>query len=296
MLPFVSEKGSDLRPPEQESRPVQHETTSYYKIITVNHPAIMSTAKKASAVSSKKQAVADDNLKKFYLELAHRLCSPPENPESENAWLWKLHTTSQRMSRLFTTLNEHAAFDQVTTIHRACGYFLMKNDVPQKERRQVIEVLASWSALFVGMMQARQYIVPMQEELIRRIREIRRLASPPEKTPLPESLSRQGQEPKPKPTPLPIPARNRPARKTPARVIPAGASAGFCTPGPGRKTAQARGSYRHALPRGKGELARRILRKHAKTGFEYRTRQKWLSSRKRSEHGNRPDDRTDRPA
>ena len=54
----------------------------------------------------------------------------------------------------------------------------MKNDVPQKERRQVIEVLASWSALFVGMMQARQYIVPMQEELIRRIREIRRLASP----------------------------------------------------------------------------------------------------------------------
>lgn len=110
----------------------------------------MSTAKKASAVSSKKQAVADDNLKKFYLELAHRLCSPPENPESENAWLWKLHTTSQRMSRLFTTLNEHAAFDQVTTIHRACGYFLMKNDVPQKERRQVIEVLASWSALFVG--------------------------------------------------------------------------------------------------------------------------------------------------
>ena len=138
----------------------------------------MSTAKKASAVSSKKQAVADDNLKKFYLELAHRLCSPPENPESENAWLWKLHTTSQRMSRLFTTLNEHAAFDQVTTIHRACGYFLMKNDVPQKERRQVIEVLASWSALFVGMMQARQYIVPMQEELIRRIREIRRLASP----------------------------------------------------------------------------------------------------------------------
>ena len=28
------------------------------------------------------------------------------------------------------------------------------------------------------MMQARQYIVPMQEELIRRIREIRRLASP----------------------------------------------------------------------------------------------------------------------
>lgn len=82
------------------------------------------------------------------------------------------------MSRLFTTLNEHAAFDQVTTIHRACGYFLMKNDVPQKERRQVIEVLASWSALFVGMMQARQYIVPMQEELIRRIREIRRLASP----------------------------------------------------------------------------------------------------------------------
>ena len=73
------------------------------------------------------------------------------------------------MSRLFTTLNEHAAFDQVTTIHRACGYFLMKNDVPQKERRQVIEVLASWSALFV---------VPMQEELIRRIREIRRLASP----------------------------------------------------------------------------------------------------------------------
>lgn len=178
MLPFVSEKGSDLRPPEQESRPVQHETTSYYKIITVNHPAIMSTAKKASAVSSKKQAVADDNLKKFYLELAHRLCSPPENPESENAWLWKLHTTSQRMSRLFTTLNEHAAFDQVTTIHRACGYFLMKNDVPQKERRQVIEVLASWSALFVGMMQARQYIVPMQEELIRRIREIRRLASP----------------------------------------------------------------------------------------------------------------------
>ena len=32
----------------------------------------------------------------------------------------------------------------------------MKNDVPQKERRQVIEVLASWSALFVGMMQARQ--------------------------------------------------------------------------------------------------------------------------------------------
>ena len=27
-------------------------------------------------------------------------------------------------------------------------------------------------------MQARQYIVPMQEELIRRIREIRRLASP----------------------------------------------------------------------------------------------------------------------
>ena len=86
----------------------------------------MSTAKKASAVSSKKQAVADDNLKKFYLELAHRLCSPPENPESENAWLWKLHTTSQRMSRLFTTLNEHAAFDQVTTIHRACGYFLMK--------------------------------------------------------------------------------------------------------------------------------------------------------------------------
>ena len=130
----------------------------------------MSTAKKASAVSSKKQAVADDNLKKFYLELAHRLCSPPENPESENAWLWKLHTTSQRMSRLFTTLNEHAAFDQVTTIHRACGYFLMKNDVPQKERRQVIEVLASWSALFVGMMQARQYIVPMQEELIRRIR------------------------------------------------------------------------------------------------------------------------------
>lgn len=165
MLPFVSEKGSDLRPPERESRPVQHETTSYYKIITVNHPAIMSTAKKASAVSSKKQAVADDNLKKFYLELAHRLCSPPENPESENAWLWKLHTTSQRMSRLFTTLNEHAAFDQVTTIHRACGYFLMKNDVPQKERRQVIEVLASWSALFVGMMQARQYIVPMQEEL-----------------------------------------------------------------------------------------------------------------------------------
>ena len=112
----------------------------------------MSTAKKASAVSSKKQAVADDNLKKFYLELAHRLCSPPENPESENAWLWKLHTTSQRMSRLFTTLNEHAAFDQVTTIHRACGYF--------------------------RMMQARQYIVPMQEELIRRIREIRRLASP----------------------------------------------------------------------------------------------------------------------
>lgn len=143
MLPFVSEKGSDLRPPERESRPVQHETTSYYKIITVNHPAIMSTAKKASAVSSKKQAVADDNLKKFYLELAHRLCSPPENPESENAWLWKLHTTSQRMSRLFTTLNEHAAFDQVTTIHRACGYFLMKNDVPQKERRQVIEVVGS---------------------------------------------------------------------------------------------------------------------------------------------------------
>ena len=39
-------------------------------------------------------------------------------------------------------------------------------------------MLASWSALFVGMMQARQYIVPMQEELIRRIREIRRLASP----------------------------------------------------------------------------------------------------------------------
>ena len=82
------------------------------------------------------------------------------------------------MSRLFTTLNDHAAFDQVTTLPRACGYFLMKNDVPQKERRQVIEVLASWSALFVGMMQARQYIVPMQEELIRRIREIRRLASP----------------------------------------------------------------------------------------------------------------------
>ena len=117
----------------------------------------MSTAKKASAASAKKQAVADDNLKKFYLELAHRLCSPPENPDSENAWLWKLHATSQRLSRLFTTLNEHAAFDQVTAIHRACGYFLMKNDVPQKERRQVIE-----------------------EELIRRIREIRRLASPAE--------------------------------------------------------------------------------------------------------------------
>lgn len=190
----------------------------------------MSTAKKASAVSSKKQAVADDNLKKFYLELAHRLCSPPENPESENAWLWKLHTTSQRMSRLFTTLNEHAAFDQVTTIHRACGYFLMKNDVPQKERRQVIEVLASWSALFVGMMQARQYIVPMQEELIRRIREIRRLASPAgENASAGESVEAgAGAEADPR-------FRSRQATDRQERlrqgVIPAGASAGFRTPG-----------------------------------------------------------------
>lgn len=232
MLPFVSEKGSDLRPPERESRPVQHETTSYYKIITVNHPAIMSTAKKASAVSSKKQAVADDNLKKFYLELAHRLCSPPENPESENAWLWKLHTTSQRMSRLFTTLNEHAAFDQVTTIHRACGYFLMKNDVPQKERRQVIEVLASWSALFVGMMQARQYIVPMpggtdpphprnpEAGLARRRKRLcRRVCRG-------RGRSRSRSRPR-------FRSRQETDRQERLRqgVIPAGASAGFRTPG-----------------------------------------------------------------
>ena len=238
----------------------------------------MSTAKKASAVSSKKQAVADDNLKKFYLELAHRLCSPPENPESENAWLWKLHTTSQRMSRLFTTLNEHAAFDQVTTIHRACGYFLMKNDVPQKERRQVIEVLASWSALFVGMMQARQYIVPMQEELIRRIREIRRLASPAgENASAGESVEAgAGAEADPASDPDKKPNGKKDYVKDSSQQERRQAFA--------RRDGTKNRSGKRVVPAcastRKRRARRRILRKHAKTGFEYRTRQKWLSSRK----------------
>ena len=104
--------------------------------------------------------------------------------------------------------------------------------MPQKERRQVIEVLASWSALFVGMMQARQYIVPMQEELIRRIREIRRLASPAgENASAGESVEAgAGAEAEADPASDPRQETDRQERLRQG-VIPAGASAGFRTPG-----------------------------------------------------------------
>ena len=28
---------------------------------------------------------------KHYLDLAHRFCTPPDNPQSETEWLWELH-------------------------------------------------------------------------------------------------------------------------------------------------------------------------------------------------------------
>ena len=101
----------------------------------------MSTAKKASAVSSKKQAVADDNLKKFYLELAHRLCSPPENPESENAWLWKLHKDRLRVSNsakmaIFAENGANMEIDltiEQTGPHEAIPYELLYEADPSRE-------------------------------------------------------------------------------------------------------------------------------------------------------------------
>ena len=297
MLPFVSEKGSDLRPPERESRPVQHETTSYYKIITVNHPAIMSTAKKASAVSSKKQAVADDNLKKFYLELAHRLCSPPENPESENAWLWKLQYDEPE--------NEQVVHDA----QRTRGIRSGNHDTPglrlfSDEKRRAAERAPSGhrgARLVVGSVRRDDASAsvhrpdaggtdpphPRNPEagLARRRKRLCRRVC--------RGRGRGRSRSRPR---FPIPARNRPARKTPARSDPCRSVGRLSHAGTGRKTAQAGGSCRHALPRGKGELAGESSVSMQRPASSIELGKNGYLRGKRSEHGNRPDDRTDRPA
>lgn len=132
----------------------------------------MDTSPTTLSVEGVQSAARNEFLRQFYLELARRLCPAPEHPESENAWLWKLHATTRRMVRLLSALSSRTAGDQMAPIQRACSFYLMEDGIARKERMQVFTALGAWSELFACAAVLRPSVNQLQQEYVRRAREL----------------------------------------------------------------------------------------------------------------------------
>ena len=92
-----------------------------------------------------------NTLKKHYLDLAHRFCTPPDNPQSETEWLWELHSLLHGTVKLMAHLNEHTASGPKNIGNRHCIQFMIQESFSAPDRHQLVRTITSWIGLSVKL-------------------------------------------------------------------------------------------------------------------------------------------------
>ncbi|MFR5871036.1 MAG: hypothetical protein ACLUEV_04770 [Alistipes sp.] len=91
-----------------------------------------------------------NTLKKHYLDLAHRFCTPPDNPQSETEWLWELHSLLHGTVKLMAHLNEHTASGPKTS-GTVASSSLIQESFSAPDRQQLVRTITSWIGLSVKL-------------------------------------------------------------------------------------------------------------------------------------------------
>lgn len=85
-----------------------------------------------------------NEVRKHYLH-HHLLLNPHVSSKlSDNAWLVGLRRRTERFAEMLEFLERSWAED-IPVLQKACFSYLTKDNIPRKERQQVIEAWANWS-------------------------------------------------------------------------------------------------------------------------------------------------------
>lgn len=116
-----------------------------------------------------------NTLKKYYLDLAHRFCTPPDNPESETEWLWELHSLLHCAVKLLVHLNEYTASGLKNIGNHRCIQFMIQESLSIPERHQLVRTFTSWAGHSVKLASLRSQTLELQSEYDRQLNDVRKL-------------------------------------------------------------------------------------------------------------------------
>ena len=116
-----------------------------------------------------------NTLKKHYLDLAHRFCTPPDNPQSETEWLWELHSLLHGTVKLMAHLNEHTASGPKNIGNRHCIQFMIQESFSAPDRHQLVRTITSWIGLSVKLATLRNRTLELQREYDGQLNDVRKL-------------------------------------------------------------------------------------------------------------------------